>query len=201
MKAEKLQSDLPVTTAVGSLRVEDSFYAEANLLRSQLEDALPARDHAGITPLTYIFSENRFQYLSASMDSVFPAECTRQLVETLADWADRELSTSHVSTPQVRVYVRGCRRSVLQDAVMLGWHYMLCLTRNEGSRKRDQVRMMILNRPDRHNRLIGACDLLHAELTFNRLIVHDTQHAYGIEPELSSMDPLLGTIILDGYLW
>jgi hypothetical protein len=187
--------------AVVSFRSEEDFYPDADALRLQLEDSISTRDPAGVTPLAYVFSENRYRFLTASAESLFTAASLQMIVENLAAWGQAELGTSHVSTPQVRVYIGGCERAVLQDAVMLGWHYMLSLTRAERSRKTDRVRIVIPDRTERKGLLFGNCNLVESELKFNRLLVHDTQNAYGIQSVHASMNPLAGTIFLDGYLW
>jgi len=202
MKALKRQSDsIMVAEERVSFLVENDFYSEANALRLQLEDSFSAQNQAGITPLTYVFAENRYRFLTASSESVLTRESLQEFVEHLGNWAESKLGASHVSTPQVRVYLSGCKRSVLQDAVMLGWHYMLSLTKDERSRKDDRVRIVIPDRPGRAGRLLSTCNLVDSQLKFNRLLVHDTQNAYGIEPAHTSMNPLEGTIFLDGYIW
>jgi hypothetical protein len=202
MSAHKSQSNAVREVAPGvSFRVENDFYSEADALRLQVENAFLGDDKVGITPLTYVFSESCYQFLTASAESVFTTESLHGLVESLENWGQRELGTSHVSTPQVRVYIHGCERSVLQDAVMLGWHYMLSLTQGERPRKGNRVRIVIPDRPERRGGLLSTCDVVDSELRFNRLVVHDTQNAYGIETVHSSMNPLEGTIFLDGYLW
>lgn len=198
---KRQSSHRPVAAEVPSFRVEDDFYLGADALRHQLEDSFLAHDEAGVTPLAYVFSENRYQLLTASVESVLAAESLRELIDYLGDWGQREVGTSHVSTPQVRVYIDGCERSVIQDAVMLGWHYMLSLSRVGRSSKGERVRIVVPDRLQRKGGIFGKCNLVDSELRFNRLIVHDTQNAYGIGPVRSSMNPLEGTIFLDGYLW
>jgi hypothetical protein len=188
-------------TAQASFRIENDFYPEAGVLRAQLEESLSRRDQAGVTPLSYVFSKNRFRFLTASAETLFTPDALRNLIETLANWGQNELGCAHVSTPQVRIFIGGCERSVLQDAVMLGWHYMLSLSQPGSPAKSERVQILIGNRFDGKNRLLGMCDMLESDLRSNRLIVHDTQDAYGIELHHHCMNPLEATVFLDGYFW
>jgi hypothetical protein len=202
MRGFKRKSDsITVAEERISFLVENDFYRDANRLRLQLEDSFSTQNQVGITPLTYVFSENRYQFLTASSESVLTRVSLQEFLEHLGNWGESKLGASHVSTPQVRVYIGGCKRSVLQDAVMLGWHYMLSLTKDQRSRKNDRVRIMIPDRPGREDKLLSTCNLVDSDLKFNRLLIHDTQNAYGIEPATTLMNPLDGTIFLDGYFW
>jgi hypothetical protein len=202
MKAQKLPlNSLLVASTEETFRVQDEFYPHAEILRLQLEESMSDREQTGITPLTFVYSENRYRFLTANATNIFGSDLVQQFVEHLDAWGQRELDTSHASTPQVRVYVAGCERGVVADAVMLGWHYMLSLTQRAYSRRDTRVRIVAPDRTQRRNGLMSACHLVDAELTFNRLIVHDTQSAYGIEVSATSMNPVESAIFLDGYLW
>ncbi len=202
LRAQKLQTNSAGQSAAQvSFRIENNFYPVADALRSQLEESVSRRDQAGVTPLSYVFSKSRFHFLTASAETVFSPDSLQRLIESLASWGQNELGCSHVSTPQLRVYVGGCQRSILQDAVMLGWHYMLSLSQPHKSGKSERVQVLISNPHNSRNRLLGVCDMMEADLRFNRLIVHDTQNAYGIELHHDCMNPLEATVFLDGYFW
>src|SRR5207253_538718 len=86
--------------------------------------------HGGITPLTYAYSEDAYQFLTASAERCFSEDVVADIIGTLEQWGNAALGTTHVSTPQVRVYVRGCSRKLYRDNVAAPWHFMLSLTSN-----------------------------------------------------------------------
>jgi hypothetical protein len=203
-RAKPTAEPLPVTVANSTFHVENEFSQQASSLRSQFEEhiSLCSRDHAGVTPLAYVFSPQRYQLLTTAAEHVFAAETLQALIEGLRDWGQDKLGTSHVSTPQLRVYIDGCARTLLQDDVMLGWHYKLSLTRMGHPPAGGRVQVMIGNSRNKgRSKFFSVSEFIRSRLTFNQLLVHDTRSAYGVEPVKSSMNPLDGVIFLDGYLW
>jgi hypothetical protein len=182
-------------------RVQEDFFVSADRLRLQLEEGLISADHAGITPLTYVFSENRYSFLATAAADVFAPESIDEFIHYLGNWGRVELGVSHVSSPQVRVFTRGCGRELLTDAVVSGWHYVLCLTRGNGDGKNERVRIVAPTQEATGLEHLHACDLVTCELKFNRLLVHDSQAAYAIDSNCTVMNPLQASVLLDGYLW
>jgi hypothetical protein len=192
----------PTSFADSRIRVEDSFFAGSLDLRSQFVEhiSLREREQAGVTRLTYVFCAERYQFLTAAAEQIFASETLEALISSLSSWGRDELGTSHVSTPQLRVFVGGCARTMLQDDVMLGWHYQLSLTSDPPPAGGRMQVMPTKNHNGKRN-FFGISEFVRCKLTLNQLLVHDTQCAYGIEPVKSSMAPLDGVIFLDGYLW
>jgi hypothetical protein len=205
MRTSKLTSAiLPDAPGPPPFRVEKDFSAQASALRLQFEErlSLSAHDNAGITPLTYVFSENRYCFLTASAEQIFTTEVLQDFIERLHTWGHDQFGSEHVSTPQVRVYINGCGREVLQDNVMLGWHYTLSLTHGDRPAAVAQIRVLVTNKAEDRGSHFGVCEFVSLQLPFNHLLVHETQNSYGVELlKSSSMNPLKGSVFLDGYLW
>jgi len=189
---------------VSVLRVEDDFFELADTFRKQFEDRILNSDQedAGVTPLQYAFSRDRYQFLTISAARVFTPDLLESFNDRLRLWGNQLLEASHVhsSTPQLRVFHTGSHRNLLKDEVNAVWHFGLSLTRRNG-RGKGRIRVMENTFPeDRGNRL-AMHDFTSVELEFNRLFVHSTLHPYSIEPAPGSATILDATVLLDGYLW
>jgi hypothetical protein len=189
--------------ATSPFRIKSNFYSRADALRLQFEQclSLATQENAGATPLTYVFSEDQYCLLTVCAEHVFTAELLQDFIQRLRAWALDQFGSMHVSTPQIRVYITGCGREVLQDNVMLGWHYTLSLTRDDRQATHSRMRVLATDKAENRGRHFGVCEFVDSQLPFNHLLVHDTQNAYGVELSKSSMNPMKGAVLLDGYLW
>lgn len=188
--------------AGSSFYLEDDFYEMADTLRAQFEEQISAAtgQNGSMTPLIYAFCRDAFQFLTASADRLFAGDILENLIDRLRAWANEAVGTSSVSTPQVRVYINGCRRHLLRDDCSARWHYMLSLTRQP--KKGGWVKILAGGVPKETTRYsIGIDRTLSLQLKFNQLLVHNTSSAYSVEPAKTSMNPCDGAIFVDGYLW
>jgi hypothetical protein len=182
--------------------LESDFYRMAPALREQFEEQvlIVPEANGGMTPLVYAVSQDRLQFLTATAEHIFTGERLEDLIDRLGAWAGDVLGVSHVSTPQVRVYINGCGRELLQDAVSTQWHYMLSLTRSLPRRKTGWVKVVtssISQAADDYS----VDQIVSLQLEFNQLLVHKTTHPYGVDVLKTSMNPLDGVVFLDGYIW
>lgn len=194
--------DISVEPASSAFRIESNFYEHAAALRMQLEERLSlcASNDAGVTPLRYVFSNNRYRFLTASAEHILTSESLQDLIEQLYVWGQHHLGIAHVSTPQFRAYIGGCSREVIQDDVKPGWHFMLSLTQGTAQAV-TRIRVLLTGKERNGKNQLSVCDFVAVQPAFNRLLLHDSHDAYGVEPGQCSMNPLEGAIFLDGYLW
>jgi hypothetical protein len=179
------------------------FFATADTLWSQFEqqisDSVELND--GLTPLLYAFGEGTYQFLTVSADRVFSRDALDEVTKTLRMWAKEQLGTSFVSTPQVRVYIDGCKRDFLTDRTEAQWHYMASLNRNSG-KDGSPIRLAAESVRSRlGERGFSLESVLNLQLRFNQLLVHNAESPYGIGPTKASSNPVKGSVFLDGYLW
>jgi hypothetical protein len=179
------------------------FYEMAETLRSQFERAVldPQGRNGGMTPLSYAYFENGYQFLTASAERLFTKDVVDGLIDRLRRWGNVVLGVSHVSTPQVRVYFNQCSRNLLRDNVSAPWHFILSITLNH--RQQSPARIKILKeRIPRNTKDEFSVDMIvNSALDFNQLLVHSTRDPYSVGAVKTSMNPLEGTVLLDGYLW
>jgi hypothetical protein len=195
-----LKMDRPECALVESgIYMASGFYAKADTLRKEFDQAiLGQRGEHCLTPLAYAYCENAYQFLTASAERCFCEEAVAEVIEALERWGHDVLGTSHVSTPQIRVYVRGCSRRLLRDDVAAPWHCMLFLTTDE-DHKRCRVKVLREGVPETGTLHIGR--IVSSVPVFNQLLVHSTHEPYCVDGTPRSMNPLQGLVFLDGYLW
>jgi hypothetical protein len=195
------KESLPPASALFYL--ESNFCNTAGKLRAEFETHMVAPNNGsdGLTQLTYAFCEDSYQFLTASADHIFSRAILEDLIEKLALWSKNALGVSCVSTPQLRVYINGCGREMLQDSISADWHYMLSLT--VGTRhKSNRIKLIKENGTNRRNGgPVHVHRIAELQLEFNQLLVHGTSDAYSIELAKTSMNPKDAVIFLDGYLW
>jgi hypothetical protein len=201
MNSELLQHQEP-SLQTSSLCVENDFFHRADLLRAQFERlmsmSVPA--NSGLTPFSYAFCQNAYQFLTVGAERVFEPEILDDLIHSLGAWAKKVLRTSHVSTPQLRIYINGCYRNLLCDDVSAPWRYALSLTKTLRPGRTGPVNVLIDgDSPLRRN--LSLKKLANSHLLFNQLLVHWTNNAYSIEAAAGSMNPVEGNVFLDGYFW
>jgi hypothetical protein len=184
------------------LYVEGGFYKRAGDLRSQFDQKISAtQSNGGLTPLGYAFDEDRFQFLTVSPERVFELDILDDLMKRLCSWARGSLGVSHVSTPQVRVYIDGCRRRFLRDDIAADWHYMLSIGGNGRPPKSAVVKVVNEAFPRNTEHQFRIDRVLSAKLDFNQMLLHPSSSPYAVEVGKTSMNPLDGAIFLDGYMW
>lgn len=181
-----------------SIFLETEFYEKANALRAEFDEKLlkAADINAGATPLAYVYSEKKCQFLSASAEQVFTHAILNDLIDRISTWSSKQLGTLHVSTPQIRLFLAGCKRHLLRDDIRVQWHYLLSLSLKwpRGSY------FKVLPSGNRNSRFEIA-QMLKSELAFNQFVVHSVEDAYGIDFSGKTMNPVHGIVLLDGYLW
>jgi hypothetical protein len=203
MITRQVEKKTKETATIPQFYCEPDFYAMADTLRAQFENqVLGARERSGgMTPFSFAFCENAYQFLTASAERVLAAETLTDLIERVRSWAGPVLGVARVSTPQMRVFVSGCQRHLLRDDIASPWRYSLSLTRT--SRPPKIGRMTVVTedaheRPGEHTRVDT---IFSSNMEFNQLLVHKTKSPYSIEVKAKSMNPVEGAVLLDGYLW
>jgi hypothetical protein len=181
--------------------LEDHFYEMAETLRAQFETKVSPRKATGLTSLVYAYCHNAYQLLTASADDIFEAKTLAQLMDAIQGWANKTLGVSHISTPQLRVYIQGCSRRLLRDDIGVQWHYLFSLTRNLSGKHRGQIKLLGDSNAAKRHGDVHIDQIVRSPLEFNQLLVHQAANSYSIEPGSSSMNPVDGMVLLDGYLW
>jgi hypothetical protein len=178
---------------------EAMFYEMADSLRAQFDKSIQdaASAAAGMTGFSYAFCQGSFQFLTASAERCFSSNSVQNLIERIRLWAGSTLGTTYVSMPHVRVYVRGCHRSLLRDDIAFPWRYCLSLT---GSQSKHRIGYMTIAHHVK-NTDHEQGNVITSNLDFNQLVVHSTRSAYSLETNAKSMNPVEATVFVDGYLW
>lgn len=184
-------------------RLQENFYAEARNFRAQMEKQLLSaiEMNDGLTPFTFAYAADAYQFLTASAERVFSRELLDDVINTLRSWATETLGASCVSTPQVRIYLNGCRRDLLLDSTEARYHWMLSLGPPSGG---SPARIRLLTQSiaaDVTGDSMTIDRVASLYLLFNQLLVHESSSAYGIEAGKGSINPLEAAVFLDGYLW
>ena len=186
-----------------SFYLDNNFFPAADVLWAQFERlmsmSVPANN--SLTPLSYAFCHNAYQFLTAGVERVFEPDVLDDLIAALRAWGSRVLGTSHVSTPQFRVYINGCSRKLLCDDVSAPWHYALSLTKSLPPRKTGPVNLLTESVSSQARQDFAIRKLTNSHLSFNQLQVHKTSNPYSIDGATTSMNPLEGVVFLDGYFW
>jgi hypothetical protein len=182
--------------------IESNFYPAAPLLRERFERQLHlvTEAEAGITDFKYTFSVGAYQFLTAAVDNFLSGDELHGFIDSLRAWAAGILGTSHVSTPQARMFLAGCERKTLKDEVAASWHYIFSLTR-ERSPARNSIVTVVSNGPRQAQLKSRINEMFALQLPFNQLLVHRTDDPYRIDFRGRSMDPREGLLLLDGYFW
>lgn len=181
------------------LHAVPDFYDKASALLSEFEEklALSVEANVGLTPFSYAFSQSRWQLLTAGAEQIFTQAILDDVIDRICAWATDSLGALHVSTPQVRVFINGCKRDLVRDNINARWHYLLFLSR-------DWPRsswLKVMTGTGQHAQRFETTALLKSRPAFNQLIVHDIEYAYGIDFSGRAMNPARGIVFLDGYLW
>jgi hypothetical protein len=184
------------------LHVESSFYNRIDTLREQFERKVAATEsNGGMSPLHYAFYPDNFQFLTVNAGLLFTQEILEHLMETLRTWASSSLDASHVSTPQVRIFINSCRRKFLRDRVDARWHYMLSITRVGPREKGGFIKVLSEGFPTSARVDFRINRVASSRLGFNEFAIHSVNSPYAVESRVGSMNPLEAVVFLDGYLW
>jgi hypothetical protein len=189
-------------SATAPFLTEREFYPNADDLWLQIEEAVSSASasNGGITPFTYAFVPGIYQFLTVGGGEIFTPGLLQDFIDELSSFAREKLNLHNVSTPQLRLYIKGCSRPLVRDDVEAGWHYILCLT--PPSRRRSmQVNIAGPAVQSGKSPLLTLQRVLRFQLEFNQLLVTNAEYPYGIETRTSSMNPLEGLMFLDGYIW
>jgi len=181
-------------------RLVNAFYSGIDGLRAQFEIAVSgALESKGDPyPLKYAFLDGGYQFLTVGADNVFPPDKVHDLLENLRGWALKELGVSHVSTPQLRIYVNESYRTMARDDTKAGWHYLLAPSAGD----RASVKILTDAEGGEGRRSIWSVSgTATVRLQFNQLLVHRSNCFYSIETMRASSNPREGIVFLDGYLW
>ena len=186
-----------------SFYLENDFFHAADILRAEFERlmsiSVPA--NSGLTPFSYAFCRHEYQFLTASAERIFASDVLDDLIGVLRAWGNRRLGTSHVSTPQFRVYISGCSRSLVCDDVNVPWRYILSLTKNGVARKGGAFNILTDHSTSQSRQGFSIGKLMNCHLHFNQMLVHRASSAYSIEALATSMNLTEGLVFLDGYFW
>lgn len=197
MKWFRQTSPEQIAESVGA-HLEKGFFKAAEELRAGFDLRVTSRQSEGITPFIYAYLPDAYNFLTASAEEVLDEPAVTGLTEALRTWA-RDFSCSHVSTPQVRVFPRGCGRLLVPDQMSSGWHYLFCITRAAGSEP--SCVQLVEERSGEEDRAVSIQQAVNLELQFNELLVHRACAAYAIAGSKSSANPAQAVAFLDGYLW
>lgn len=199
---EELIMGLTDTRATKSFYIEADFYGMATSLRAQFDGLFSEADgENSLTSLTYAYRQDCYQLLTASSERLFTPDLVEDLITRIRIWAKNEIGTSHVSTPHMRVFIKGCWRGICRDGTNTEWHYILWLVR-EYRQKLAQLKIVTEGLPlDGSGASIGIGHVINFPLRFNQLLVHRVNLPYGVETITTSMNPIHAAVFLDGYLW
>jgi hypothetical protein len=194
----KQSSAEQIAESVGAY-LEKGFFKAVEDLRSGFDLRIASRQSEGLTPFTYAYMPEAYNFLTASAEEVLDEPMIDGLMEALRSWGARKLACSHVSTPQVRVFLRGCGRLLVPDQIRPGWHYLFCVTRAAGSEPSSV--QLVEGHSGEGEKSLSIQQVVNLELQFNELLVHRASAAYAIEGSKASIAPAQAVIFLDGYLW
>jgi hypothetical protein len=198
-----LHQDLATSgNATAPFMVEREFYSHAQTFWLQIEEAIlsASESNNGITPFAYAFVPGIYQFLTVGGGEIFTPDILQDFIDKLSSLAREKLNLQHVSTPQLRLYVKGCSRSIVRDDIHAGWHYIFCLT-PPARRRSMQVRIAGQAVQNGKVPLLTLQRVIRFQLEFNQLLITNTEYPYSIDTGSSSMNPLEGCLFLDGYIW
>lgn len=181
---------------------EKEFYSNADAFRLQIEETIlsASESNNGITPFAYAFVSGIYQFLTVGGGEIFTPDILHDFIDKLSSLTREKLNLQHVSTPQLRIYIKGCSRTLVRDDVEGGWHYIFCLT-PPARRRSMQVRIAGQAVQSGKASLFTLQRVIRFQLEFNQLLITNNEYPYSIETISSSMNPLEGILFLDGYIW
>jgi hypothetical protein len=184
-------------------QLESGFYPRAGVLRAQFEEraSLAVDESGGVTPFVYVFSRDKYQFLTTSAERIFSRDVLDDLIESLRLWSGNKLGTSHVSTPQIRLYLQGCWRRLVADGVNASWHYTLSLAPISPHLKPAYLKVLIEKSAGSVNGRFQIGQVVRSRLEVNQLYVNRVTDPYAVEGSFKSGDPKEGALLLDGYFW
>jgi len=162
-------------------------------LRNAFESAMLEASGQAATPLCYAFAPGRYSFLTAGAAGILGSAGTEAFMEGVAKWARAHLGTSHISSPQLRVYAAGCNRAVVRDETAGDWRYCFSLSESVRAGHMDVFDGILARRS-------GPRRLARFGFEPGALLVHSARCYYSIRPR-GNPDLLAGLVFLDGYLW
>ncbi len=198
-----LHPDLATSeAAMDPFLTEREFCSNADEFWLQIEEAVSSAStsNGGVTPFTYAFVPGIYQFLTVGGGEIFTPDLLQDFIDELSSFAREKLNLQNVSTPQLRLYIKGCSRPLVRDDVEAGWHYILCLT-PPARRRSMQVNVAGQAVKSGKSPLLTLQRVLRFQLEFNQLLVTNAEYLYSIETGSTSMNPLEGGVFLDGYIW
>ena len=171
------------------------FPRQAEPLRASFERGILAGAGDGLTPLSFAYLTGRYRFLTAGASHFFGKEELAAFTGWLTEQSKRHVPAEHFSTPQVRLYVGGCGRSLARDDAAGGWRY--CFSLSTGSRA---GQMEFLGRCHGARSFLRLGRVSRLRLGPGTLVIHDARGAYGVRIR-GNPDPLGGLVYLDGFLW
>lgn len=182
--------------AAGNCFVESEFFDRAEILWEQIGRSVTGGESES-SHLRRVGSSSAYTLLLATADQVFTQDLTLAFLNRIRRWGRETLGARHASTPQVHIYVEGCRRALAPDAPRTRRHYLYSLTRSETA----IVRLLEEDGFQKKWFRISVNRVANFQLRFNQFLVHETHQAYAIEGPQRAALPLEGMILLHGYLW
>lgn len=154
-----------------------------------------------VPPLVYSFTPDGPRSLIASPVGGFWDPPVLAFMDHLQAWAGDHLSSLHISTPNLTVFLEGMGRLPSRDLVKGRWHYLYCCSPNP-----DTVAVVSVNRAaaesdPKHNAFIDLELVDQVRIGPGDLLVHGAQSEYAIDPLKTSMNPANALVFLNGYLW
>ncbi len=185
------------TTSSSEFYFSPSFLVIASKLRAQFESRISECASGATTPFSFAFRQGAYAFLCSSAERVFAEQDVAALLDALASWSLATLGPCRISTPQARLYMGGCWRSLARDQIAAKWRYQLSLTMCPRLQKNGGTRVLL--HTERSSPYLQ--NVLNFPFEFNRLLVHRCQSPYSVVLPKVGIDPREGTLLLEGYLW
>ena len=185
------------TTSSSEFYFSPSFLVIAPSLRAQFESRISECASGATTPFSFAFRQGAYAFLGASAERIFAEEDVASLLEALAAWSLATLGPCRISTPQARLYMGGYWRSLARDQIAAKWRYQLSLTTCPRLQKNGGTRVLL--ETERSSPYLQK--VRNFPFEFNRLLVHRCQSPYSVALPKTGINPLEGTLLLEGYLW
>ena len=163
-------------------------------MRGAFERTLLAAAREGATPLSYAFWPAQYRFLTAGAAKFIDPGDLTSFMTRIGGWARQHVGAASISTPQLRVYTGGCRRSLARDETAGEWRYCYSLTLRPRTGRMDVLDGLT---DSRRSRVIRT-----ARFNFEpgALFVHNARCSYRVQVR-GDAEPLDGLVFLDGYLW
>ena len=180
----------------GGCSLQPEFFDRPDTLWEQFA-GVAAVDESGPGPFKQVDLGGLCTFLLATADQAFSHDLMLAFLSRLRQWGKENLDARHASTPQIHVYINGCRRRLARDSTPARWHYLYSLTRGKAC----SVRVSEDGGLKRGLFGISLSRVANFQLPFNHLLVHETLRAYALDGPQQATGRLQGIILLHGYMW